>query len=237
MSHTRVTMHHMGPDLEDIKADLEQKVGALPEGFDASVALSNRRYEKMVKLVVNGTTQTDAYISTSNTLTTRKSAKEGASAIMRRPDVAARMAWLRDIDESRPPKNAPKKHNLRTKEGLARKLEELVHAGDSRNPEVISAVKELASLYGIRGPDASMDAHVDPGQLGAWLTRQECAGVDPATLLKEDGLERVLAAISKVLAITREQASACLASPTFGTTQEHKPDDEADSLEDETDGI
>lgn len=149
---------------------------------DGSVPLDNHRHEGFLRARVEGMSITDAYIKWISAKSSRKSAAEQGSKLIKGERMQRRWRFL--IQEARREADQQAKNKTRngelTKRDIIASLEEIIkRSGNEANR--MSAIDKLAKLKGFIRPENRAE-RPDPAFLAAFLAQAEADNTDPVTL-------------------------------------------------------
>ena len=171
---------------------------------DPSQPLPDKRRERIAKMHADGMDLHAAWINTSNRAIKKQSAYKMAVVLRKDKDFSERVLFLRSqkLSSSMIP-------DVTTAEGRRRVLQDVIGAyyrSEARAPEVISALKELSSIYGDREAMERERKRLDPADICAWLVSANMQGLTPGELIaQEDGLKRVARAVVEALGVDSVQ--------------------------------
>jgi len=157
-------------------------VGAdtLPEGFQASQPLANKKLERFCQLLTQGAAKWSAYKRAFQSKANMKSCSSSACKVSKRLDVLARLEYLKgdrqEEDEAR---------GVMTRAEKLRFLERVIRSGSPADK--IRALSEHNKLTGETGPEEQKQGNrlPDPTQLAEYFRRAEIQGADPVELAEK----------------------------------------------------
>ena len=183
--------------------------------IQGSKPLQDKRREKVARLHATGIKLHDAWRQTANTPMSKGAAYQRASKLRKELDFMSRVNYLRQIatentgakqGQNDPPGTLGQMPDITTSQGVVQVYHDVVrryYEGSARTQEVVTALKELSAIMGIKEQAELERRAIDPTQLCQWLFEAELQGKTPAEVLEErtGGLQRLCEAVKDALRI------------------------------------